>query len=151
LSSWWVEQRPANLSVVEEAEVLVSNRFPVTSMPLRVYAFVGSPEYEGDTRQLPLMAFRGQWLSFFSDVELRHLKITGLSHQSTFASSDLFVGNMSLTAQLSVQARQRMLHGMLNRLWTCFLLRRGLKLYEQTWIQPTPYIPDGLVTNNTSH
>lgn len=151
LSSWWGEQRPASLSVVEESENLISNRFPVSSLPLRVYTFSGTPEYQGDTRQLPLMLFRNQWLSFFSDVELRNLGVAGLSRESTLATSELFAGNLSLTAQLPDSARQRVLHGMLNRLWACFILRRGLKLYSQSGAQPIPYIPDGLVTNNTAH
>lgn len=150
LASWWDEQRPMTLAVVDKAETLTSNRFRVTSLPLRLYSFQGSPEYSFEDA-LPLVPFKNQWLSFLSGSELSDLGIRGITQASTLATSELFAGNLGLTLHTSTAARQRLLHGMLNRQWLVFLSKRGLKLYKGSGMYPVPYIPDGLIPNNTSH
>jgi hypothetical protein len=149
LGMWWEERQPPMLSVLSVPERLDSNRFEVLTSPMRVYLFSGTPVASIET-VYPLTPYRGHFLSFCSDRELADGGIRGLAQESTLSADDLFAGNTPLTAHVHPAARTRLRHAMLNRQWLVFLMSRGLALYTQSGMQPTPFIPDGVVTNNTA-
>jgi len=148
LASWWNLQRRPCLSVAQEGETLLSNRFRVSSLPLRVHVFDGAPKGCPSADLVPLMSFRKKWLSFLSNAELAARGITGLTLQTVVSSKELFSGSLPITAHLSDQARKRLLHAMLNRLWVLFLVSRGLRLYTHVGSRRIPYIPNELIANN---
>jgi len=151
LTGWWAQRKPSTLAVTSNPETLISNRFRVKALPKRLHSYSGKALVERQGASLPLVPLKGLWLSYYSDLELRDLQISGLTHESTFSAEDLFAGNVSLTNDLRAGDRQRLQHRLLNRHWETFLLTRGLRLYEMTGRQPTPFIPDGLLQGNTAH
>jgi hypothetical protein len=150
LAQWWTQQRPATLSIVHQQEKLVSNKFRIKGVPSRIYSYAGVPVTASILRH-SLIPFRGLWLSFLSPDELNQSKVSGVSRESTISAPDLFSGNTPLTATLTPSVRQKLFHRLLNRQWETFLLSRGLSLYTETGLFPTPYIPDGLLSNNTAY
>jgi hypothetical protein len=148
LAQWWTQQRPATHSIVTKQELLMSNTFRVNETPARIYSYSGTPECANNHCLVP---FRGLWLSFRSPEELHAAQISGINRESTISAPELFSGNSSLTNAYSFLARQKLFHRLLNRQWEVFLLSRGLRLYAETGIYPTPYIPDGLIANNTTY
>jgi TIR domain len=150
LGTWWAQQKPPTLSISHAPETLVSNRFRLTSVPTRIYTFAGTPTFTGSGNH-SLVPFRGIWLSFLSQNEMQPSDITGITQESVMSAADLFAGNLSLTSHLPIPSRQRLLHRMLNKQWETFLLSRGLCLYHQTGSQPNPYVPDGVIPNNTAY
>jgi hypothetical protein len=149
LADWWEKRRSPTLSVRKESEVLTSNRFLLSAIPSRVYSYSGTPELQIASPN-PLTQFRGRYLAFASERELANLGIKGLQQESVLSSEDLFAGNISQTSHIHPAARLRLRHGMLNRQWLAFLHSRGLKSYELTGLQPTPFFPDGLIAGNTA-
>jgi len=150
LAQWWTQQRPATLSILHQQETLVSNKFKIKAIPSRIYSYSGVP-VTGATLRHNLIPFRGIWLSFLSPDELHQSKVSGMSRESIISAPDLFSGITSLTATFSPSVRQKLLHRLLNQQWETFLLSRGLSLYAETGLRPTPYIPDGLLSNNTAY
>jgi hypothetical protein len=148
LAQWWTQQRPVTHSIANKQEMLMSNRFRVEEMPSRIYSYSGIPVSANPHGVIP---FHGLWLSFMSPEELHDAQISGISRESVISAPELFAGNTSLTATLTPSARQKLLHRLLNRQWEALLLSRGLQLYAETGLYPTPYIPDGLISNNTTY
>jgi hypothetical protein len=150
LNDWWTRQKPVTLSVTGEPEKLVSNRFRLLALPARIYAYSGIPLLR-EPKCIGLVKFAGLWLSFCSPSELAQAGIEGVTWMSTLSVPELFAGSISLTAGLSHSVRRKLKHQILNAQWESNLCALGLRLYEQTGLRPTPFVPDGLLPGNTAH
>lgn len=152
LGAWWAQRKPASLAVADTPEVLISNRFRVKALPQRLHCYSGSPIPESKRMSSPLVPLkRDLWISYYSDRELAVRRISGLTYESTLSADDFFKGTVPLTSNMPEGARRRFRHRLLNNHWEAYVCERGLKLYELTGRRPTPFIPDGLLQNNTAY
>lgn len=149
LADWWAQQKAPILSISEATETLISNRFQVTLLPRRVYSYFKDTSLSHKASR-HLVPFKENMLSFLSKAELVRQGLVSVEQHSILSADDLFSGNLSMTSHLAHYQRRQLFHRMLNGLWESFLLARGLGEFTQTGARPTPFIPDGLLSNNTA-
>lgn len=155
LAEWWEKSKPKTIAVSSNPETLVSNQFEIESLPNQICILKGLPSFDegkenvvSDVRQLPLVPHVGDWLSFYSAYELRQLGVNGLSKVKSISTDEFRKGNVSYSALLKSDARDRILVRLLNRHWEFYLLSRGLAQFDVARGAPTMFIPKGLLDKN---
>lgn len=144
LETWWAARKLARSRIEQKPEVLLSNQFTVERLPYKVFQLKGDPSL-GKLLDVPMISHQGGWLTFLSANELGRKGVSGLHLESTGATSEVLNGNVSFVQHVHSNARQRLLHGLLNRQFEWHLKNRGLLTYAASNRPLVLYFPIGLV------